>query len=42
MSLNTTVDQEVCPINLAPTSTTAQLVMGDALATCLMEIRNFG
>ena len=40
--LNTTVDQEACPINLAPTSsTTAQLVMGDALAVCLMEIRNF-
>ena len=40
--LNTTVDQEACPINLAPTnSTTAQLVMGDALAVCLMEIRGF-
>jgi arabinose-5-phosphate isomerase len=40
--LNTTVDHEACPINLAPTSsTTAQLVMGDALAVCLMEIRNF-
>ncbi|WP_418263848.1 KpsF/GutQ family sugar-phosphate isomerase [Flavobacterium faecale] len=40
--LNTTVDQEACPINLAPTnSTTAQLVMGDALAVCLMEIRDF-
>jgi arabinose-5-phosphate isomerase len=38
--MNTTVDQEVCPINLAPTgSTTAQLVMGDALADCLMEIQ---
>jgi arabinose-5-phosphate isomerase len=34
--LNTTVNQEACPINLAPTSsTTAQLVMGDALAVCL-------
>jgi arabinose-5-phosphate isomerase len=40
--LNTTVDLEACPINLAPTnSTTAQLVMGDALAVCLMEMRDF-
>lgn len=40
--LNTTVDAEACPINLAPTnSTTAQLVMGDALAVCLMEMRGF-
>ena len=40
--LNTTVDIEACPINLAPTnSTTAQLVMGDALAVCLMEMRSF-
>ena len=40
--LNTTVDAEACPNNLAPTnSTTAQLVMGDALAVCLMELRNF-
>lgn len=40
--LNTTVEQEACPINLAPTSsTTAQLVMGDALAVCLMKIRDF-
>lgn len=40
--LNTTVDAESCPLNLAPTnSTTAQLVMGDALAVCLMEMRNF-
>lgn len=40
--LNTTVDSEACPNNLAPTnSTTAQLVMGDALAVCLMEMRNF-
>ncbi|MEN9910295.1 MAG: hypothetical protein RLZZ540_3454 [Bacteroidota bacterium] len=40
--LNTTVDSEACPINLAPTnSTTAQLVMGDALAICLMEMRDF-
>ena len=36
------VDQESCPHNLAPTnSTTAQLVLGDALAICLMEMRNF-
>ena len=40
--LNTTVDAEACRNNLAPTnSTTAQLVMGDALAVCLMELRNF-
>jgi arabinose-5-phosphate isomerase len=40
--LNTTVDNESCPNNLAPTnSTTAQLVMGDALAVCLMEMRGF-
>ena len=40
--LNTTVDAEACPNNLAPTnSTTAQLVMGDALAICLMNLRNF-
>ncbi len=40
--LNTTVEIEACPLNLAPTnSTTAQLVMGDALAICLMEMRDF-
>ncbi|MEZ7503821.1 SIS domain-containing protein [Flavobacterium sp. Arc2] len=40
--LNTTVDAEACPNNLAPiNSTTAQLVMGDAIAVCLMEMRNF-
>lgn len=40
--LNTTVPQEACPNNLAPTSsTTAQMVMGDALAVCLMEMRGF-
>ena len=40
--LNTTIDQEACPINLAPTSsTTAQMVMGDALAVCLMEMKGF-
>lgn len=41
--LNTTVSQEACPNNLAPTSsTTAQMVMGDALAVALMEQRGFG
>lgn len=40
--LNTTVQQEACPNNLAPTtSTTAQMVMGDTLAVCLMEMREF-
>ncbi len=40
--LDTTVDCEACPINLAPTnSTTAQLVMGDTIAVCLMEMRDF-
>lgn len=40
--LNAHVDNESCPNNLAPTnSTTAQLVLGDALAVCLMEMRNF-
>ncbi|WP_164975397.1 KpsF/GutQ family sugar-phosphate isomerase [Flavobacterium piscinae] len=40
--LDTTVEKEACPNNLAPTnSTTAQLVMGDCLAVCLMEMRNF-
>jgi arabinose-5-phosphate isomerase len=39
---NTTVDKEACPNNLAPTtSTTAQLVMGDAIAICLMEKKGF-
>jgi len=40
--LNTYVEQEACPNNLAPTtSTTAQLVMGDALAICLLDLRGF-
>lgn len=40
--LNAYVEQEACPHNLAPTtSTTAQLVMGDALAICLLELRGF-
>tara|TARA_B110000003_G_C16582448_1_gene508602 strand:+ start:294 stop:1259 length:966 start_codon:yes stop_codon:yes gene_type:complete len=40
--LNCFVEKEACPNNLAPTtSTTAQLVMGDALAVCLLKIRGF-
>lgn len=40
--LNAYVEQEACPNNLAPTtSTTAQLVIGDALAICLLELRGF-
>jgi len=40
--LNTFIEQEACPNNLAPTtSTTAQLVMGDALAICLLEMKDF-
>ena len=40
--LNVHVEKEACPLNLAPTSsTTAQLVMGDALAIALMELRHF-
>jgi arabinose-5-phosphate isomerase len=40
--LNTTVSEEACPNNLAPTSsTTAQIVIGDALTVCLMESRGF-
>jgi arabinose-5-phosphate isomerase len=40
--LNTTVDKEACPNNLAPTSsTTAQMVIGDVLAICLMELNGF-
>lgn len=42
ITLNTYVESEACPNNLAPTnSTTAQLVMGDAIAVALMEMRNF-
>lgn len=41
-TLNTYITSESCPNNLAPTdSTTAQLVMGDAIAVALMELRNF-
>lgn len=40
--VNTTVDKEACPNNLAPTtSTTAQLVMGDAMAVCLLSLKGF-
>lgn len=40
--LNATIDREACPNNLAPTtSTTASLALGDALAVCLLESRNF-
>jgi len=39
---NSYVEKEACPNNLAPTtSTTAQLVIGDALAVCLLEVRGF-
>lgn len=41
--LDATVEREACPNNLAPTtSTSAQLVLGDALAVCLLEQRKFG
>ncbi len=40
--INTHVDEEGCPLNLAPmSSTTNALVMGDAIAGCLMKLRNF-
>jgi arabinose-5-phosphate isomerase len=40
--LNTYVETEACPNNLAPTSsTTAQMAMGDALAVCLLQQRGF-
>jgi len=40
--LNCTVEKEACPNNLAPTSsTTAQLAMGDALAVCLLDYKDF-
>ena len=42
LMLNVGVEKEACPLGLAPTtSTTATLVMGDALTICLMERRNF-
>ena len=40
--IDSTVDNEACPNNLAPTSsTTAQLVLGDAISVCLLKLRNF-
>lgn len=40
--IDTTIDKEACPNNLAPTtSTTAQLIMGDAIAVALLQLRNF-
>jgi len=40
--IDSSVDKEACPNNLAPTSsTTAQLVLGDAISVCLLELRNF-
>ena len=40
--LNSNVEKEACPNNLAPTtSTTAQLVIGDALAVTLLKLRGF-
>jgi len=40
--LNCHVEKEACPNNLAPTtSTTAQLVLGDALAVCLLNLKDF-
>lgn len=42
INLNVAIEQEACPLNLAPTSsTTATLVMGDALAIALLEARGF-
>ena len=42
ITLNTDVEKEACPYDLAPTtSTTAMLAMGDALALCLMQQKNF-
>ena len=41
--LDTSVDKEACPFNLAPTaSTAAQLAMGDALAIAVLDARGFG
>ncbi len=40
--LNATIEEEACPNNLAPTtSTSAHLALGDALAICLLEARGF-
>ncbi|MFX8110600.1 SIS domain-containing protein, partial [Acinetobacter baumannii] len=41
--LNSHVDVEACPLNLAPTaSTTAQIALGDALAVAVLDARGFG
>lgn len=41
--LNATIGEEACPNNLAPTtSTTVHMALGDALAICLVELRDFG
>ncbi|WP_326539791.1 KpsF/GutQ family sugar-phosphate isomerase [Pseudorhodoferax sp.] len=41
--LSSAVDQEACPLNLAPTaSTAAQMALGDALAVALLDARGFG
>jgi arabinose-5-phosphate isomerase len=40
--INSSIEKEACPHNLAPTtSTTAQMVMGDAIAICLMNLKGF-
>ena len=42
IALNSAVDEEACPLNLAPTaSTTAQMALGDALAVALLDARGF-
>ena len=42
VTLDSSVDKEACPLNLAPTaSTTAQLALGDALAVALLDARGF-
>ncbi|MEI7464626.1 MAG: KpsF/GutQ family sugar-phosphate isomerase [Burkholderiales bacterium] len=42
IALSSAVDQEACPMNLAPTaSTTAQMALGDALAVALLDARGF-
>jgi len=41
--ISSKIEEEACPNQLAPTSsTTVQMVLGDALAVCLMSLRNFG
>jgi arabinose-5-phosphate isomerase len=42
ITISSAVDQEACPLNLAPTtSTTAQMALGDALAVALLDARGF-